>query len=83
MRGIISKNSLRVDPDGDVFEDGDVDSTVELSDYDEDPYKDVRVEGKRAFYGNTAYTDQPRTPHASHIRGCPQRSSYYVNTLYL
>ena len=44
MRGIISKNSLRVDPDGDVFED-DEDSTLELSDYEEDAYKKVRIEG--------------------------------------
>lgn len=45
MRDIISKNSLRVDPDGDVIAEEDVDSTMELSDLEEDPYKDVRIEG--------------------------------------
>lgn len=34
-----------MDPDGDVYEDDDVDSTVELTDLEEDPYRDIRVEG--------------------------------------
>lgn len=45
-RTIISKAPLVVDRDGDVVEDAEDDSNSDFEDAEEDPYKDVRIEGK-------------------------------------
>lgn len=49
QREIISKNPARVDADGDVLDDEE-ESNPDLTDAEEDPYQDIKLEGMQAFH---------------------------------
>jgi len=50
-RHIINRNPLRIDADGDVVDDDDSDSLPDLSDAEENPYADIRLEGMKRWFG--------------------------------
>lgn len=47
-RRIISRNPLLVDEDGDIADEGD-ENDLDLEPIEEDPYKDIRIEGMNSL----------------------------------
>lgn len=47
VREVISKNSSRLDLDGDVVDDAEDDSNEDLEDAHEDPYREIKIEGRQ------------------------------------
>ncbi|KAB8748969.1 hypothetical protein FH972_026520 [Carpinus fangiana] len=58
QREIISKNPARVDADGDVFDDEEEESNPDLTDAEDDPYEEVKLEDLLMPLTNAADLDK-------------------------